>query len=90
MKLMIEPSMDSMVYRCVAPLATAARICERPALYLCSNGHTLCKSHAPRIGGDNRRRKTDVKCKICMDLKLRSVITMANPLPVSIERRASR
>jgi hypothetical protein len=69
---------------CLANTASGD-ICNREAHYVCSGGHTLCPNHAIRLGG--LRRKTDRKCRICADTKVRSTIRSIVPARIQTERR---
>lgn len=57
--------------------------CRQAGLYKCENGHVLCTNHAQRLGGAQRRRKTDRRCSICRNV---DIFSLTNE-PVKEERR---
>lgn len=73
-----------MSIQCVASKRDGS-ICGSDALVACNNGHVLCVNHAVRLGGPERRRKTDRRCTICRSLKF---LTLTEE-PVEVERRKS-
>ena len=61
--------------------------CRQKAAYCCSNGHVVCVQHTMRIGGSSKRRQTDRKCSICMNLGVSSKVEWLHGPSVDKERR---
>jgi hypothetical protein len=62
--------------------------CRQKAAYCCSNGHVVCAQHTMRLGGSSKRRQTDRKCAICMNLGVSSKVEWLFEPPIDADRRA--
>ncbi|HEV3152616.1 MAG TPA: hypothetical protein VGZ02_02310 [Candidatus Baltobacteraceae bacterium] len=75
--------------QCSATKSGTGKRCVQAAEYRCSQLHVVCVYHTLRLAGQEKRRKTDRKCKVCMDEGKSSSVALLGAPKVQRDRRTT-